>query len=52
MADVDAARAVAGLKELRRLTGDEDGAQRVAWTDTWITRARLARGASSTGSTA
>jgi allantoate deiminase len=33
--DVDAARAVAGLKELRRLTGNEDGAQRVAWTDTW-----------------
>ena len=37
MADVDAARAVAGLRELRQLTGDEDGAQRVAWTDTWIT---------------
>ena len=37
MADVDAARAVAGLRELRRLTGDEEGAQRVAWTDTWIT---------------
>ncbi|HWT25755.1 MAG TPA: Zn-dependent hydrolase [Solirubrobacteraceae bacterium] len=34
--DVDAARAVAGLKELRRLTGTDDGAQRVAWTDTWI----------------
>ena len=33
---VDAARAVAGLKELRRRTGNEDGAQRVAWTDTWI----------------
>jgi allantoate deiminase len=33
---VDAARAVAGLKEIARLTGDEDGAQRVAWTDTWI----------------
>jgi N-carbamoyl-L-amino-acid hydrolase len=39
MAEVDAARAVAGLKELRRLTGTDDGAQRVAWTDTWI-RAR------------
>ncbi len=39
MAPVDAARAVAGLKELRELTGNEDGAQRVAWTDTWI-RAR------------
>jgi allantoate deiminase len=34
--EVDAARAVAGLKEIARLTGDEDGAQRVAWTDTWI----------------
>jgi len=33
---VDAARAVEGLRELRWLTGDEDGAQRVAWTDTWI----------------
>jgi len=39
VAPVDAARAVAGLKALRELTGDEDGAQRVAWTDTWI-RAR------------
>jgi allantoate deiminase len=37
MADVDAARAVAGLREIARLTGKEDGAQRVAWTDTWIT---------------
>ncbi len=36
MAAADAARAVAGLQELRRLTGDEDGAQRIAWTDTWI----------------
>jgi allantoate deiminase len=34
---VDAARAVAGLQELRRRTGNDDGAQRVAWTDTWIT---------------
>jgi N-carbamoyl-L-amino-acid hydrolase len=33
--DVDAARAVAGLRELARLTADEGGAQRVAWTDTW-----------------
>jgi hydantoinase/carbamoylase family amidase len=33
---VDAARAVANLKELRERTGDEDGAQRIAWTDTWI----------------
>jgi allantoate deiminase len=37
MSDVDAARAVEGLRELRRLTGDDDGAQRVAWTDTWKT---------------
>jgi allantoate deiminase len=35
MSEVDAARAVEGLRELRRLTGDDDGAQRVAWTDTW-----------------
>jgi N-carbamoyl-L-amino-acid hydrolase len=27
---------VAELKELRELTGDDDGAQRVAWTDTWV----------------
>jgi N-carbamoyl-L-amino-acid hydrolase len=26
---------VAELRELQRLTGDENGAQRVAWTDTW-----------------
>src|SRR5207302_5812141 len=28
-------RTVAELCELRELTGDENGAQRVAWTDTW-----------------
>ncbi len=28
-------RTVAELKELSALTGDENGAQRVAWTDTW-----------------
>ena len=28
-------RTVEELKELRSLTGDENGAQRVAWTDTW-----------------
>jgi hydantoinase/carbamoylase family amidase len=28
-------RTVAELKELRELTGNEDGAQRVAWTQTW-----------------
>src|SRR5215218_1000725 len=32
---LDPARAVAELKELRELTGDENGAQRVAWTETW-----------------
>jgi N-carbamoyl-L-amino-acid hydrolase len=32
---LDPKRAVAELKELRELTGDEDGAQRVAWTETW-----------------
>src|ERR1700723_1269764 len=32
-------RTVAELKELRSLTGDENGAQRLAWTDTWL-RAR------------
>jgi hydantoinase/carbamoylase family amidase len=29
------ARTVENLKRLRELTGNEDGAQRVAWTDTW-----------------
>jgi N-carbamoyl-L-amino-acid hydrolase len=33
---VDTARALRGLQELARLTSDEHGAQRVAWTDTWI----------------
>ena len=32
---LDPARTVAELKELRELTGDVDGAQRVAWTETW-----------------
>jgi N-carbamoyl-L-amino-acid hydrolase len=36
---LDPARTVAELRELRELTGDENGAQRVAWTDTWV-RAR------------
>ena len=30
-------RTVDELKELRELTGDENGAQRVAWTETWAT---------------
>jgi hydantoinase/carbamoylase family amidase len=33
---LDPSRTVAELKELRELTGDDDGAQRVAWTDTWV----------------
>jgi hydantoinase/carbamoylase family amidase len=32
---LDPTRTVAELKELRELTGDENGAQRVAWTKTW-----------------
>src|SRR5437764_13568455 len=32
---LDPARTVADLEELRELTGDENGAQRVAWTETW-----------------
>jgi beta-ureidopropionase / N-carbamoyl-L-amino-acid hydrolase len=33
---LDPKRTVAELKELRALTGDANGAQRVAWTDTWL----------------
>jgi N-carbamoyl-L-amino-acid hydrolase len=32
---LDPARTVAELRELRELTGDENGAQRVAWTEAW-----------------
>jgi beta-ureidopropionase / N-carbamoyl-L-amino-acid hydrolase len=32
---LEPARTVAELQELRALTGDENGAQRVAWTETW-----------------
>src|SRR5258707_1523726 len=32
---LDPKRTVAELQELRELTGDENGAQRVAWTETW-----------------
>jgi N-carbamoyl-L-amino-acid hydrolase len=42
---LDPARVVAHLRELRALTGNESGAQRVAWTDTWAeARAWLAAG--------
>ena len=33
---LDPSRTVAELEELRELTGNDDGAQRVAWTDTWV----------------
>ena len=36
---LEPSRTVEELEELRELTGDEEGAQRVAWTDTWV-RAR------------
>jgi len=32
----EASRVIANLKELQALTGDEHGAQRVAWTPTWL----------------
>ena len=32
---LDPARTVRELEELRELTGDANGAQRVAWTETW-----------------
>jgi hydantoinase/carbamoylase family amidase len=41
---LDPSRTVAELKELRDLTGDENGAQRVAWTDTWETAREWLRG--------
>jgi beta-ureidopropionase / N-carbamoyl-L-amino-acid hydrolase len=49
---LDPKRTVAELEELRELTGDENGAQRVAWTDTWETaRAWLRDKVSETGAT-
>src|SRR5438105_4984375 len=36
---LEPSRTVAELRELQELTGDENGAQRVAWTETWA-RAR------------
>jgi len=33
---LDPTRTVQELKELRSLTADQNGAQRVAWTDTWL----------------
>jgi N-carbamoyl-L-amino-acid hydrolase len=47
---LDPARTVASLEKLRELTGDDDGAQRVAWTDMWETaRAFLREQMESTG---
>jgi N-carbamoyl-L-amino-acid hydrolase len=49
---LEAQRTVAELEELRELTGDENGAQRVAWTDTWETAREWLRGkVASTGAT-
>jgi N-carbamoyl-L-amino-acid hydrolase len=33
---VDSLRAISHLQELRALTGDADGAQRIAWSPTWL----------------
>jgi beta-ureidopropionase / N-carbamoyl-L-amino-acid hydrolase len=33
---LDPKRTVSELRELQELTGDENGAQRVAWTDIWV----------------
>src|ERR671937_2857531 len=47
---LDPSRTVRELEELRELTGDENGAQRVAWTDTWETaRGWLRERAAATG---
>jgi N-carbamoyl-L-amino-acid hydrolase len=49
---LDPSRTVAELQELRELTGDENGAQRVAWTETWETaRAWLRDKVAATGAT-
>ena len=49
---LDPKRTVAELEELRELTGDENGAQRVAWTDTWRAAREWLRGkVASTGAT-
>ncbi len=41
---LDPSRTVEELRELRELTGDENGAQRVAWTDTWVQAKEWLRG--------
>ena len=40
---LDPARTVTELEELRELTGDANGAQRVAWTETWETAREFLR---------
>jgi hydantoinase/carbamoylase family amidase len=40
---LDPGRVVGDLKELRERTANDDGAQRVAWTDTWETARELLR---------
>ena len=41
---LDPARTVRELKELRALTSDEHGAQRLCWTDTWLAARAWLRG--------
>ena len=41
---MDADRVIADLRELAELTGGEDGARRVAWTDEWVKARELVRG--------
>src|SRR5437870_6619926 len=49
---LDPKRTVAELEELRDVTGDANGAQRVAWTDTWETAREWLRGkVAATGAT-
>jgi hydantoinase/carbamoylase family amidase len=40
---LDPQRTIRALKELRALTADENGAQRVAFTDTWVTARKFMR---------
>jgi hydantoinase/carbamoylase family amidase len=41
---LEPSRTVEELRELRELTGNEDGAQRVAWTETWVQAKEWLRG--------
>ena len=41
---LDPSRTVEELRDLQELTGDENGAQRVAWTDTWAQAREWLRG--------